>query len=129
MLDASAPVPEGCFDLRSSVCGTTRTVVCAGELDLASSSAFEAAVATAIGAEPETVVIDLSAVVFIDSTGVHALMRARRHAEARHVRLVIIPAPDRVHEVFAICGVETELPFVPGRVECIGGYTHRGSRP
>jgi anti-anti-sigma factor len=100
------------FRLDASVCGTTLTIACAGEFDLAVDEEFSAAVDSAIGAAPETIVIDLSDLAFIDSTGLHALVRAHRHAKARAVRLVIIPAPERVHRVFRVCRLDTELPFV-----------------
>jgi anti-anti-sigma factor len=101
------------FDVHVSACGTTWTVVVAGEIDVAVADQFEAAIATAIGEASETVVIDLTALDFIDSSGIHALVRARDHADARRRRLVIVPAAERVQNVFRICGLDTVLPFVP----------------
>jgi anti-sigma B factor antagonist len=111
MLDpAYRPVPS--LELDISACGSTTTVGLAGELDLAAVEQLESAVAAALAEAAETLVIDLSALTFIDSSGVHALLDANRHAHARGVRLLIIPAPDPVNAVFDLCRVDTLLPFV-----------------
>jgi|tagenome__1003787_1003787.scaffolds.fasta_scaffold20979512_1 anti-sigma B factor antagonist len=101
-----------CFAARNSAKGATRTVSVSGELDLAVSDAFAAAIDDALRHAPRTVVVDLGAAEFIDVSGVRTLLRAHRQAVSRSVRLVIIPAPDHVHKVFALCGVERELPFL-----------------
>jgi anti-sigma B factor antagonist len=102
------------FHLDSTTCGTTRTVTVAGELDLAVCDRVQAAVDAAVAACPDTVVVDLSPLAFIDSSGIHALVAAHRHALARDVRLVAIPAPPAVHHVFELCGLDAALPFVAG---------------
>jgi anti-sigma B factor antagonist len=112
MLADRPEVAEPLFQLHTSACGTTLTIVCAGEFDLAVDDAFSAAVDSAIGSAPETILIDLSGLAFIDSTGIQALLRAHRRAQSRGVRLVIIPAPERVHRVFRVCRLDGALPFV-----------------
>ena len=90
--------------------GTTTTVSIVGELDLAAKHDLDAAIADAFARAPDTLVVDLSKTTFIDSTGITTLVRAHRRALAQPVRLAIIPAPDRVHAVFALCGVDSVLP-------------------
>ena len=107
--------PTPTCDVRSSRCGTTRTVAVVGELDLAGVRALDRAVNDALDERPETVVIDLSATAFIDSAGMGSLVRGHRRAVARDVRLVIIPAPARVHRIFELCGLDDVLPFVSAR--------------
>jgi anti-anti-sigma factor len=111
------PPEEACadplFEVRVDARGTTWTVVVTGELDLAVADRFDAAIGAAIAEAAETVVIDLSALDFVDSTGIHALLRAHREAGARDLRLVIIPASERVQRLFRICAVDSVLPFVP----------------
>jgi anti-sigma B factor antagonist len=86
-----------------------------GELDRAGVQALERAVNEALDQRPEIVVIDLSATAFIDSAGMGSLVRGHRRAVDRAVRLALIPAPDRVHRIFELCGLDDVLPFVSGR--------------
>jgi anti-sigma B factor antagonist len=99
------------FDVRVEVCGTTRIVVAGGDVDKTAADALRSAVDDAIRELPETVVIDLTGTDFLDSTAVHLMVGAERHARARGVRLQIIPASAAVHRVFKLCGVEHRLPF------------------
>jgi anti-sigma B factor antagonist len=104
------------FALHESCCGTTRTVVAAGELDLSVAAGFDTAVTSALDSGAETVVVDLGDLAFIDSAGVHALLRAHRRAARGTVRLIIRPAADRVQRVFEVCGVTGVLPFTEASV-------------
>jgi anti-anti-sigma factor len=114
MLDPAGPFTDSSFvvDVRSA--GTTRTVLLAGEFDLAAKDHFGTALASALAEDPETVVIDLTALEFIDSVGINAILRAHRHAESAGVRFVLIPGPELVQRVFRLCGLDTTLPFSPG---------------
>jgi anti-sigma B factor antagonist len=110
--DAIAHIAPPLLDLETRVHGTTRTVAAAGELDFAVCERFQTAVDAAVAAGPQTVVVDLSSLTFIDSSGLHALVRAHGHAKARDVALVIIPAPAALHAAFRASGLGTALPFV-----------------
>jgi anti-sigma B factor antagonist len=72
--------------------GTTTVVAVAGEVDLASCSRLRASLAAALG-EPGRgpVVVDLTAVTFIGSTGIAVLVDADGHARKRDrsLRLVV----------------------------------------
>ena len=59
----------------------------------------------------EQVVLDLSAVSFIDSTGMGVVMRLAHELQARAIPLRIVPAPPAVHRVFELGGVADALPF------------------
>jgi anti-sigma B factor antagonist len=102
----------GGFATRSSVSGTTHTVTVEGEIDIAVAETLSTAIEGALQSGPETVVIDLTAVEFIDVTGVRALMQAHGRAKAEAIRVAIVPAAYHVHRVFPLCGLEQELPFV-----------------
>lgn len=80
-----------------------------GELDLASAPSLEKQVKRLQWAGADVVVIDLSGLAFIDSAGLHVLLRAQRRAQAG--RLVLLRGPRRVHRVFELSGVDAQLPF------------------
>ncbi|UDY37581.1 STAS domain-containing protein [Dermatobacter hominis] len=58
-------------------------VIAVGELDLASTPAFTAALTEALVDERQTLTIDLSGVTFCDSTGLRALLTAPGHRPVR----------------------------------------------
>ncbi len=55
-----------------------------------------------------TLVVDLRAVTFMDSSGVHLLIEARGHCR----RLVVVRGPAHVHRTLAALGLEGEFEFV-----------------
>lgn len=91
--------------------GTTRLVTLAGELDIASAGPVWTAVDEALGAGAETVVLDLAALGFTDSSGVHLVLRATRAARIRGARFVVLPGPPHVQAVFELAGAAPEVPF------------------
>jgi anti-anti-sigma factor len=82
-----------------------------GEIDLSTVSRMRRAVRDAFRAHPETLVIDLAGVTFMDSTALHALIDAHRRSHADGLRLVIVPAADVVHHPFRLAGIDRWLPF------------------
>jgi len=58
----------------------------------------------------ERIIIDLSGLQFIDSTGLAALGRIETHYLTE--RFVLIRAPARVQRVIALTGLERALPFL-----------------
>jgi anti-sigma B factor antagonist len=92
--------------------GTTMTIELAGEWDLAGVPAVRRAIAHVLSGCPESVVLDLSRLVFIDSSGLHATIELAHRSSAQGIRLVIICGPPSVHRVFTITGLTERLPFV-----------------
>lgn len=93
--------------------GTTSTIELEGEWDLGQRDATREAVAQALQRRPECLVLDLSRLSFIDSSGIHALIEAHRRCIEQEIRMVIIPGPRAVQRVFEICGLIELLPFAP----------------
>lgn len=78
-------------------------VVCLyGELDLASAPILERTMRMVESINAEHVVVDLSALEFIDSSGLHALMRANESWRAHGRRLSLLRGPQAVHRVFEL---------------------------
>ena len=101
-------VSEGLpFDFRiiATEQGTTSTLEFEGEWDLSQQAATTHAIAHALDRRPTFLVLDLSRLSFIDSSGVHVLINAHKRCAAQRARLVIIPGPRAVQRVFEICGL------------------------
>jgi anti-anti-sigma factor len=97
--------------------GTCQVVSARGPIDVGTAHALTAAADAAIRRAAELVVLDLSDVTLLDAAGLRALLGAAAHATAAGVRLVIVPAPPRVHAAVVLAGVEGDLPFAVVRGE------------
>ncbi len=82
-----------------------------GELDLAASGALDATIAAAAHDGPD-VIIDLTALTFLDSTGLRAILEAVKTARDQGAAVAIVPGPVHVHRVFELTGTDRELTFV-----------------
>jgi anti-sigma B factor antagonist len=81
-----------------------------GELDLAGSPDLGRALRDCI-ARHHRVVVDLSGLDFIDSSGIEVLIEADLHARLADRCFEILRGPDHVHRVFGLCRVTAQLPF------------------
>ena len=88
--------------------GDVARVALAGELDLACVPRFDALVASAF-VMADRCLIDLSEVEFVDSSGIRALLRARRRALESGATLDLANATPAVARVLADAGVELAL--------------------
>jgi anti-anti-sigma factor len=95
--------------------GTTTTIEVHGEWDLAGLPAIRQAISRVMDDRAECIVLDLSQVEFMDSTGLHAAIELTQRAAAQNQRLVIIPGPGPVQRMFEITGLLEKLPFVEKR--------------
>ncbi|MEU4714151.1 STAS domain-containing protein [Micromonospora purpureochromogenes] len=76
----------------------------AGECDLAAREELTAALLAAVAGAP-IVLVDLGALDFLDSTGIHGLVTAHHAARAAGGRLYVVNARGPVANVLAITGV------------------------
>lgn len=84
---------------------TCTVVVVAGEVDLASAGELRSALATAAEGRPEQILVDLSGVTFVDSSGLGAIAGGLRAQRAHGGQLRVIGAPAHVRRVFEISGL------------------------
>ena len=57
------------------------------------------------------VVLDLSEVSFIDSSGIHAVVETSKRCAELETRLVVVPGPPAVQRLFDLCGLVEHLQF------------------
>jgi anti-anti-sigma factor len=76
-----------------------------GEFDIASADDAGRALQELLGRDLDAVVIDLSDLQFMDSTGVKFLVDGRDAARARGVRLKLVHGGDPVRRVLTVSGV------------------------
>jgi len=85
-----------------------------GELDLSTVEKVEEALRRVEDEGVETVVIDLSALSFLDSTGLRTIVTADQRARKSGRRLAIVKGPETVHRVFTITRLDERLDMVDG---------------
>jgi anti-anti-sigma factor len=83
-----------------------------GELDLSTVGKVQDELRRVEAAAPSVVVLDLSKVTFLDSTGLRCLVTADERAREAGRRLVIVRGPEPVQRVFAITRLEERLEIV-----------------
>jgi anti-anti-sigma factor len=92
--------------------GGDAVVVLAGELDLAGAAALEAEIERLATLDAvEQVVLDLSRLEFMDSSGLRAVALADRRLREAGRALVLIRGPDVVQRVFEITRMSDRLQF------------------
>jgi anti-anti-sigma factor len=83
-----------------------------GELDLSTVGKVQDALQRVESEAPPVVVLDLSKLTFLDSTGLRCLVTADQRARDAGRRVVIVRGPDPVQRVFSITRLEERLEMV-----------------
>jgi anti-anti-sigma factor len=83
-----------------------------GELDLSTVAKVQEELRKVEADAPPTVVVDLSKLTFLDSTGLRCIVTADERARDEGRRVVIVRGPDPVQRVFAITRLEERLEMV-----------------
>ena|SRR5215208_441658 len=91
--------------------GDSLVVRASGELDLATAPMLEKCLLHAFEGEASPIILDLTAVSFIDSMGLRSLLRAARHSDenGNHLRIDCGSAP--VRRMIEVTGLKRSLPL------------------
>jgi anti-anti-sigma factor len=100
------------FAVHTQATGRDITLALSGELDLVSSPALERAVPRQAQPDAESIVVDLRGLEFMDSTGLHTLLRIQQAAHDRGLEFVLIRGPDHVQRLFDLTGLSDALTIV-----------------
>ncbi len=100
--------------------GASTIIQLQGELDIATEDDLSGALAEALAARPRTVAVDLRSLVFLDSTGLRALLRLRESCSQLGCDLQLIRGIPSVQRVFEVSGVAAHFAIadeVPQQLE------------
>jgi anti-sigma B factor antagonist len=86
------------------------TVTVRGEIDAGTADAFYERLAGVAGRSPRRLVIDLAAVDFLDSAGLHAFVRLRK-ALPGHCPVILRSPQPRARQVLELTGLGTAFEF------------------
>ena len=95
-------------------------VLLRGELDLSTVEKVEAELGAVAAREEKLVVLDLSGLSFLDSTGLRLMVTADQRAQKDGRRLVIVKGPEPVQRVFSITKLDETLDMVDDLSEVAG---------
>jgi anti-anti-sigma factor len=97
----TGPAP---FEIDDAGVGDAPGVVVRGEIDINTCAALEEALEQGIRESVGAFIVDLCGVEFIDSTGIHVLLRARDLLGREDRALVVVCPFGRVRRVFELSG-------------------------
>jgi anti-sigma B factor antagonist len=103
--DAKAKAREA-FVLGIVVRETETILELTGELDMASATLLRTEIEAALESDAQRVVLELSELKFIDSTGIRTLLNARQQSSGSPGRLTIRGAQGLVEKVLGIAGID-----------------------
>lgn len=83
-----------------------------GELDLSTAQKLQEELRRVEAKAPDVLVLDLSRLVFLDSTGLRSIVTADERAREQGRRVVIVRGPEPVQRVFSITRLEERLEIV-----------------
>jgi anti-sigma B factor antagonist len=93
------------FRVETQTKGRLTTLTVAGELDLVSSPVLERELEKAYVLDADVILLDLRGLAFMDSTGLHLLVKAQQRAgEAGH-RLALTRGSEQVQRLLDLTGV------------------------
>jgi anti-sigma B factor antagonist len=107
---------------RESVGGATVLSV-RGEVDVYSAPTLSENLAQLLEEGATAIVVDLSEVAFLDSTGLGALIGARSATEDADGRLAVVCTNDRILKLFTITGLDSVFEIFPTTAEAVAGIT------
>lgn len=100
------------FRVFTHTTGRVTTVTVTGELDLLSSPALEAELERATGSDCDAIVVDLRTLEFMDSTGLHVLVKGHQRAHESGRAFAVTRGSEQVDRLLALTGVADEMRIV-----------------
>jgi anti-anti-sigma factor len=105
-------VKRPAFDVQIEQAPTGVTVRIRGDIDIATIRSLEDARERVLAAAPRSVLIDLRAVGFVDSSGLKFLLETLARSQQNGWTLQLLRPADTAMKVFTITGADKHLPFV-----------------
>lgn len=94
-----------------------------GELDLSNSGRIGAEIRSGVANTDRGLVVDLSGVTYLDSSGVRLLFDLDAQLRTRVQQLrVVLPAQAYIRTIFSICRLDESVPMYPTVEEAVAGF-------
>ena len=86
-------------------------LTCSGDLDIETAHDFKEVIVPLLGGNGAHVIVDLTGVPFIDSTGLGALITAHKRAQESNSRCDLVVATPKVERLLALTGLDVIIPI------------------
>lgn len=103
---------DGTFVVRAEQRGAATVVLPSGEIDLNASPILRQELKRILTSRPQTLIVNLAGVAYMDSSGVATLVEAMQIARKNSTRLVLCGMQDKVRSIFEIARLETVFTIV-----------------
>jgi anti-sigma B factor antagonist len=100
------------FEIQSEMAQGTGRLVVSGELDLATVPRLSAEADALLGQSPRHLILDLSRMTFVDSSGLSLFIALNDRAAHEDWTLSLTKPSGRAFSVFSITGTDEHLPFI-----------------
>lgn len=110
------------FAVQTYIADRAITLAVSGELDLVSSPALERAMEEQAQSDLDLVVIDMRRLAFMDSTGLHTVLRIQHGAHDAGCRFALVRGPDQVQRLFELTGLAETLTIVDSPDQLLEGW-------
>jgi anti-sigma B factor antagonist len=97
----------------------TRVIIASGEIHVSTASVVSAALSAALDEDRTAIVLDLTKVGFIDSTGLSVLLNGLRKVTRARGRLALVCVSPTVLRLFAITKLDTTFDIVGSRKDAL----------
>ena len=97
----------------------TRIIVASGEIHVSTAAAFSEALADAVADGRTAIVLDLTDVEFIDSTGLSVLLNGLRRVTRAKGRMALVCVSPTVLRLFTVTKLDTTFDIVATRAEAL----------
>jgi anti-sigma B factor antagonist len=120
-------VPQEDFTVSVERSATTAIVHVAGELDLATAPQLAEAL-SAVEGQCDRIILDVSGLEFMDSTGLRLVVTQHRRATTDGFEFVVAGAAGAVFEVLRLTGLDVTLPLAPDVRSALSSVRDDGHR-
>jgi len=99
-------------EIREETQGSTSVIAPSGDIDMSGSPTLRESVRRMLGAKPSKLVVDLTQVGYMDSSGLATLVEAMKIAKGSGTVLVLCAMNDRVRAIFEIARLDQYFTIV-----------------
>jgi anti-anti-sigma factor len=104
-MSADTGVPEVWLSVTAQPEQAGVRLIVTGEIDPSTADVLRHAVGEALDTHPTAIAVDLAGVTFMDSTGIGALVQARKRAVAGGTALTVVDPQPSVRRILEITGL------------------------
>jgi anti-anti-sigma factor len=110
---------ESDFRVETHTTGRVTTLTLSGELDLLSSPALEQELERVNSADSDVILLDLRELEFMDSTGLHVLIKAHQREQDAGRSLVLTKGSEQVQRLLDLTGVAELIRIVESPAQLV----------